>query len=398
MANHHPPTIVTFVSSIEEVDLAINAGATHLILEDPSFSIRSIPRQSHPIAPLEDMASHARNHPGVLLSVMMDAMTHSADFPALGDFVERIEAAKIPRVRIQDPGLLVWFQENAPNLQLELSTETGNLNLLSHQTYAHWCIRQVFGNELPHTDIQITLDALPSREFEIQVHGRILLQYSRRRFLRDHALTQGKSLTEPTLRSAEDLEFPGRIYTFLDNAHGHFMYLQFDRGLILVLDRLKALPLTAWLVDVRGEPMDVQAAVLTAYRRAANASLETEEIAQLTAALTAMSERPFKPGFFIMNKTDQVRENTVLRQSKKVVGVIEEVSSGKSIMIRLLGLLTVGESIEVVTPEGRSIPTTITAIQSIWGESLLIASPLSFVRLPWFKGVTPHSLLLRLEK
>ena len=111
-----------------------------------------------------------------------------------------------------------------------------------------------------------------SPEFEIQVQGPILIQYSNRRFMAGFKSQQGQRPLDPDSESiitkvANDAEFPSRLYPFYDNPHGHFMYLFYDRCLLNQLDKLKNLPLSGWLIDGRGESDNYFKTALCLYKK-----------------------------------------------------------------------------------------------------------------------------------
>ena len=100
---------------------------------------------------------------------------------------------------------------------------------------------------MPYSEIEKCKPLLEKNnetEFEIQVQGPILIQYSNRRYIAGFKSQSGLKPvnpdTDPIIKKiANDEEFPTRLYPFYDNPHGHFMYLFYDRCLINQIEKLK---------------------------------------------------------------------------------------------------------------------------------------------------------------
>ncbi len=377
--------ITTFAATKDDITTALSSGAHHLILEDPKLSIRCYaPNTSPDFNTLCQLADHARHiQPNIELSVNCDILAHERHLPLLETFLETLPKAGLSTIRIQDPGLHPLIKSRLPKATLHLATETGNQNLESIQYYANLFARQTLSNELPSSEIKKIKSPT-----EIQVQGPILIQYSTRRFMAGHYNTESASR-----KLAQAHEYPGRSFIFYDNPHGHFMYLYFDKCLLKSIPDLRALNLESWLIDARGESQDYLQNSIQYYKTAYE-NPDTWQATQAIEMLESLSGRPQKPGFFKVNKTDQQRRKLTLPENDIHVGTVIDTINGKNITLEVHHPFTVKTQLDIISPEGKTRPTNITTLQTLWGDDLNEAIPGTLVQLNWQKGAQVKSKLI----
>ena len=401
------PEIVTFASTQEQLRVALSAGADHIVLEDSKLSLRSYSDDfSVPhFEKLIQLAETAREiNPEVRLSFNADILIHHEHFVRLDVLVPVLKRAGIRIVRVQDPGLISYFADVFPEAEVHFSSETGNQNLESIRFFRGQCRRQILSAEMPHTELAKVTAQIPG-EFEIQVHGPLLIQYSRRRFQAGSQSHLGLLDEDPVgaiaPRLAQDQEYPGRFFPVYDTPHGHLMYLYFDRYILPHLPKLMAIGLTAWLVDGRGESLDYLRAAVAAYKtealRYSQNPSEWQLDTELVSALKSVARRPLKSGFFTANKTDFIvkgKQHQLLREEGNTLGVVIDIVKNKWMTVELSAPISNGQSLQIMTPEHHAIPYTVTQIHSLTNKVLEQADPPALVKLKWQKGVCTQSLLI----
>ncbi len=347
------PKFTTFVSTKEQVLAAIENGATHLIIEDPEIAIRSLcnERIKNPIKELSDLARE--KDPKINLSVNCDILVHHTHIERIKTKINVMQDNNITILRIQDPGLITLVKEIAPQLQIHYVQETGNNNTKSLEFYSKICEQQTFSNDCPIGTIKETLQICDGK-FECQIQGPLLIQYSRRQFMKGH-----KDLKSTTI-DAQDEQLPGLNFRFHDNEHGHFMYLYIDRCLMTQIEKVKELGLNSWLIDARGESIEYMKTALQAYR---NVFKNTESKESYLKEIKKVAQRPQKTGLFMANKTDQEISNPHLNEEKEnQLGTIIDTVKGVNITIETIIPLQLGDQLLITTPEGTKIKYDIKAI------------------------------------
>jgi collagenase-like PrtC family protease len=377
----------TFCVNDEQIKTAFSAGATHLILEDPAVSVRSFSNDVGSHERLAHLVRTARGlAPDILLSLNIDLLPHMTDLTLVQNYVRTARNNDIPRIRVQDPGLALLVKEEYPEAVCHLATETGNANLPSMESHHTYFQRQCFALDTALPDMKNAIERI-SGEFEIMVQGPILIQYSQRRFLKGLSDTV---LTHGDVFAARDSEYPGRLYRFYDNPHGHFMYLYFDRCLLSCLDDLKPLSVQSWLIDGRGESLEYLTTAITAYRNAyTQITMETAEVIQHLKELT---QRPQRPGFFRANLTDQER-GIPKTQNDAQLGIVIDVIKEHSFTVLMTQTLTEGPFL-AITPEGKKIPLKNREIRNLSGQPVTEGHVGQLLRFFWQKGICSNTVIV----
>lgn len=380
---------VTYAACIDDVALALEVGADHLILEDSKLAVRSYAEdyKTHGFEKYKALAEHARSiNPQVKLSVNIDKLLHDRHHPLLEQVAPFIVAAGIKRVRVQDPGVAVLLSRFG-DFEFHLTTETGNNNI-SGMTYYEQnqmlrFVGQTLSNDWEIESIKSARNALPHSCLEFQAHGPVLLQYTDRRLMAGHnAVPSADAETEDPIRQRmADVE--GRSYPLHDNPHGHFMYASFDKALYNYIPQLLECEFDAWLFDGRGEEPEYVAAALRTYRQA----LEQGVDAAVYDELKSIARRPLKPGFFLVNNTDYVFESDAQdHKDKRILAKVVDSVKRKSLVIEAVEDMRPG-TYAVRTPEGKEKTIFVKEFQSLSGETQLTGEAGKLWRIHWAKGL-----------
>jgi putative protease len=392
-----PFEITTFASNSETLKTAISAGATHIIIEDSKLSVRSFSNdfETDNFDKVNLLAKHARElDKNIKLSFNLDILVHEEHFEAINSLLETLNDVNIYRVRIQDVGLIPVLKDKIKNVEICLATETGNNNAQSSSFFKESGVtRQSFGNELPKSEIKIISEKVDS-EFELQVHGRVLLQYSRRQLL-SNIFHDNKG---PIRKYGKDVTRPEHCFTLYENTHGHFTYHSLDKSLITEIQTLMDLNLTSWLIDTRGENSSYLKAAIDSYRNEAisffkgNYRLNPNTLEKLKT----VSPRKLSALFFDHNPTNQTGPQVKKVINDRLVGKTVDIIKPKSMVLKLTSALKKGDSIELLTPDGRVLTTTLHSIRTIWDENIENSHGHTLIKLPWLKGAVPQSLVVKL--
>lgn len=393
------PKFTTFCSSPKTLETALAAGIDALILEDPKLSLRSYELTYHPgFDHILDLANAAIAHnPKIELAFNLDIMIHHDHIPLIKILVETLKKSPIQTIRMQDPGLVVWLKQELPHFKFHLNLETGNNNKLGIQTYAQTFSSQTLNNELPFTEIQNIRKEMKTG-LEIQVHGPILIQYSKRRYLADAENNHSEDL----IRLSHDNDYPGRIYPFYDNIHGHLMYLYFDRCLIQDLPKLCELNMDSWLFDGRGQTPEYLGTAIRLFKEELYRlqTLKSEWQLDIThwETLKSVSPRPLKPGFFRANLTDQDRENAweTVRNAPHLATVLD-FEKGQFFAIEIHRPFPKETTFTLISPKGKQVEIELTSFFDLSQKKLEGPPQTGIALVPWQKGISAQSRIYNLD-
>ncbi len=385
------PEFITYCHDDLTISAAIHAGLRTLILEDPTFSLRSdaVTLPSQPLfSGFKALAEKARLLcPDVILWATCDCVLHNSDFLNLPLFIIALQEAKISTLLIQDFGLIDYFHQHFPSATLVFFPDMSVLNLESISYFSHYCAGHVLGNELPLSDLSLITHSLPHVQFLLQVQGPLLIQYSYRRYLEGRFMTDSPYLDQTRLL-AQDRQYSGRHFTFHDTPHGHFMFATFDRCLLKYIPDLMGLNLSYWIMDSRGESMDYFSTVLSVYREACDAYLDSPDAYIFNPLwmkrLESVSRRPQKAGFFRANQTDQIREKHHIQSDLgEWVGTVVDVQSEKRITLHLEADIRVGDVLVLRSPRKKECQIVLSTLWSVDQLPLLDSSGHVLVQIPW---------------
>lgn len=395
--------LATYVSTCDDIDHALANGVEHLILEDAKVSLRSYHPDDYTIPhfeKLKTLVSHAKTiSDTVTFSFNMDIMAHERHFGIITDCINTLKNLPIEELRIQDPGLL-YLAKSHTNIPVHLALETGNQNTKSFHHFSTQFSSQLLSNELPYQEIKNIQKTLPKEyPLDIQVFGPILIQYSNRRYISGlKSDTPDKDSTTQFIYNAQDKEYPSRFYPFYDNPHGHLMYLYFDRCLIKYLPRLMSLNLRYWILDGRGESRAYLSEGLRLFRHTKQEILDKGDSwafdPTILDPLTKTSLRPFRPGFFHANNTDQ--ERNIVEETQKAHEIGDHIATvidyQKGALVTLESKVHLEENmpIAIITSEGKKRHIHLKNITPISSPN---DRPPYLVTVTWQKGFQPHSKL-----
>lgn len=359
----------TYAASKAALIQAYQFGIRHIILEHPSFSVRCFEPQPHlPLDHLTSLIQEAQAM-GFEMSIQCDMVMHDHHVPLLYGLLEILKKYPVCSLRVQDIGAMTFFKTQIPNIQILFQPDIGFHNHLAFKSLEPFISGIVVGNECPIDTIKIMKKNL-ALDMEIQLQGLILLQYSYRRYSGDKVLYS----------LAQDKDYKGRYFQFLNNQHGHFMFSYFDRCLLKAIPEIKALALSSGLLDVRGQNKVYQDAVYEAYTAAFKDP--NPDFSALFLTLSKVAPRPLKPGFFRANQTDQDRRK---RQAKDPVAQILDTQDKKEMVLECFEVIKTGELLEAITPEGKIIPVLIEEMKNLKGDNLVDSQHEKLISLPWQK-------------
>lgn len=381
--------ITTFASTQNQVETALAAGATHLILEHSRVTIRSFCDDTSDslFNKYKQLADDARRIlPNIKLSIAIDILAHDSDFSAILAAIHSAMQADVHSFRVQDIGVAALIREIDPTAMITLVPEIGYHSAAAIRLGLTHADFLSVSNEVSVTALTHLSD--DSSRLEVQVQGPIMIQYSYRRYL-DGILPKAPLYD----RRASDTEYPGRLVRFFDSPNGTVMFLYFDRCLLRELAPLQALNLGSWLVDGRGESLEYLAAAISAYRAVKN-GVEID-LSNTISTIQALSGRPQRPGFFLKNNTDQDRDRPL--EDKAILGVVRDAVKNKYLVIESrVSIPKLPTEVAILTSKGEFKTATHLEFKNlITYEPVEAANAGDLLLIQWISGVAPKSTLLQ---
>jgi collagenase-like PrtC family protease len=388
-----PAIFASYVSSECAAKLFYGAGCRHFIVDSHLLSYRAHHRceLDSPLKINQLIEIIYELYDDVTISLNIDFVVHNADFSFIESVLNLIDFKYLSAIRAQDIGLLKWLRENIFSKQLILQSETRFLN-----TGAITVLRGLdfveglsLSNSLSKEDIKAVTDIDKSFFFELQLHGAILLQYSKRRYLDgDDGFQQGGYRKEGAGKQG---------FLFRDNQFGTAMFHYFERALYKHLTLLKTFNLSSFLFDFRNGSLDRASKILSLYHLAycsLVASGVFNEAERDYLLIKETSSYPLKPGFFMANRTDQDMQSSSYSKQEHSVAFVCDVIKKKFIVLRAANRIDCCLSYDLIKHDGKRVSLSLASAKLLNGDRIDVIEKGMLFKLPSVGGVQVKAVLV----
>lgn len=283
--------------SLTKLKTAVLYGADAVYAGTPDMCLRAQSKFS-----LEDLREgidfvHSR---GKKIYLTLNLFMHNRDVKKLPQFVETLRQLRPDGVLIADPGVFQYVKDNAPELNLFVSTQA---NICSWQAVKFWQAQGaklcVLGREVTFEEMKEIRQKCPDILLECFMHGAMCMSYSGRclisNYLADRSANQGKCahccrwhyklhlrLKDGTIKELEineqnkdafefllEEEFrPGEYFEIIEDEHGGYLLNSKDMCLMPRLNDLLSAGMDSLKVEGRNKTEYYAAVVARTYRRA----------------------------------------------------------------------------------------------------------------------------------
>ena len=381
MDNNMRPELLVPAGSLEVLKTAVVYGADAVYIGGEIFSLRAKAKNFS----YEDMKAgieFAHDH-NVKVYVTANILAHNYDIDEAYKYFEEMAVLKPDGFIIADPGMFMIAGEVAPGIDRHISTQANNTNYL---TYDFWknqgATRVVSARELSLKEIKEIRQYIgPDMEIESFIHGAMCISYSGRCLLSSYFTGRSANrgaCTHPCRWKYAVVEEkrPGEYLPVEENERGTYIFNSKDLCMIEYVPELIDAGINSFKIEGRMKTALYVATVARTYRKAIDDYLESEDKYRANmdwykSEIAKCTYRQFTTGFYF-GKPD---ENTQIYDSNTYVvesvflGIIEEVTDDGRIRILQKNKFSIGDTIEVMKPDGRNIPVEVINIESLEGVS-----------------------------
>lgn len=375
------PELLVPAGSPEVLKVAVTFGADAVYIGGEAFGLRAKARNFSPDEMREGIRyAHER---GVKVYVTANILAHNMDLTDAAAYFEELADMKPDALIIADPGLFMIAKDVCPDIDIHISTQANNCN---YGTFLFWyeqgASRVVTARELSLAEIAEIRRKIPENmEIETFVHGAMCISYSGRCLL--SAYMTGRSAnagacTHPCRWKYAVMEEkrPGEYFPVEENERGTYIFNSKDLCMIEHIPDLIAAGIDSFKIEGRMKTALYVATVARTYRKAIDDYLEDpalyeEHLPWYREQISRCTYRQFTTGFFY-GKPDQETQiydsNTYIREYT-YLGVVGEVKDGLCV-IEQRNKFSVGETIEIMKPDGSNPEVTVRAIYNEDGEPM----------------------------
>ena len=431
--NREKPELLIPAKDLEVLRTAVNFGADAVYIGGEAFSLRAKARNFSP----EDMRAgiaYAHSH-GVHVHVAANIFAHNQDLDRAAAYFEELAQMKPDAVLVADPGMFSLARQFCPEIPVHISTQANNTN---YGTFRFWhdmgAARVVCARELSLNEIAQIREKTPADlEIEAFIHGAMCISYSGRCLL--SAWFTGRdanrgACTHPCrwkYAVAEESR-PGEYFPIEENERGTYIFNSRDLCMIEHLPELAGAGIDSLKIEGRMKTALYVASITRAYRRAIDDYLESDDkyaagMDWYRQEIRKCTYRDFTTGFYFGRPDTQsmVYTDNTYASDAVFLGIVEEAGESESpngqstvqhrapdgphvcggpgdlpgiVTIHQKNKFSVGETIEIMCPDGRDLQTRVLGMWNAEWEPVQSAPhPGELIRLQLDEQASPGDIL-----
>ena len=374
------PELLVPASSLEVLRIAVIFGADAVYIGGEAFGLRAKAR-NFSMEEMKEGIEFAHAH-GVKVYVTANILAHNDDLAGVRVYFEELRQIGPDALIIADPAVFMIAKEVCPEIERHISTQANNTN---YGTYNFWhdlgAKRVVSARELSLEEIrEIRANIHADLEIETFIHGAMCISYSGRCLLSNYFTgrdaNQG-ACTHPCRwkYSIMEEQRPGQYFPVYENERGTYIFNSKDLCMIEHMDDILSAGIDSLKIEGRMKTALYVATVARTYRKAIDDYLESPEkyranMPWYQEQISNCTYRQFTTGFFYgkPNEEAQIYDNNTYVKEYTYLGYVEEVTAQGLGRITQRNKFSVGETIEVMKPDGSNLEVTVKGIQDEEGQ------------------------------
>ena len=404
------PELLIPASSLEVLKTAVMFGADAVYIGGEAFGLRAKAKNFS----MEDMkkgVEFAHAH-GVKVHVTVNILAHNDDLPGVEEYLKELKEVGPDALIIADPGVFELAKEICPEIQRHVSTQANNTN---YATYQFWwkqgASRVVSARELSLREIKEIRERIPAEmEIESFIHGAMCISYSGRcllsNFFTGRDANQG-ACTHPCRWKYSIVEEtrPGEYMPVYENERGTYIFNSKDLCMIKHIPEMIDAGIDSFKIEGRMKTALYVATVARTYRKAIDDYLEDpqkyrDNMPWYLDQISNCTYRQFTTGFYFGKPTEesQIYDSNTYVKEYTYLGIVGEICDGRC-KIEQRNKFSVGETIEIMKPDGENVEVTVKRIINEEGEDQESAPHSKQVLYIELEGgqTSPYDILRRQE-
>ena len=380
MRNRHPELLIP-ASSLEVLKTAVMFGADAVYIGGEAFGLRA-KAKNFSMEDMKEGVQFAHEH-GARVHVTVNILAHNDDLEGAAEYLKELKEIGPDALIIADPAIFMLAKEICPEIERHVSTQANNTN---YGTFNFWwnlgAKRVVTARELSLKEIREIRAHIPAEmEIESFIHGAMCISYSGRcllsNFFTGRDANRG-ACTHPCRWKYAVVEEtrPGEYLPVYENERGTYIFNSKDLCMIEHIPELVEAGIDSLKIEGRMKTALYVATVARTYRKAiddyfTDPKLYEKNMDWYQAEISKCTYRQFTTGFYFgkPDENTQIYDNNTYVNEYIYLGIVEEVKDNLC-RIEQRNKFCVGDTIEIMKPDGTNVPVTVEAMYTDDGESV----------------------------
>lgn len=369
-------------SSLEVLKVAVMFGADAVYIGGEAFGLRA-KAKNFSLEEMKEGVEFAHAH-DVKVYVTANILAHNKDLDGAREYFEELKQVGMDALIISDPGMFTIAKEVLPDVDIHISTQANNTN---YATFNFWykmgARRVVTARELSLEEIKTIRKNIPDDlEIETFIHGAMCISYSGRcllsSFMAGRDANQG-ACTHPCRwkYSVVEESRPGEYMPVYENERGTFIFNSKDLCMIEHIPELVEAGIDSFKIEGRMKTALYVATVARTYRLAIDDYLRDPEyyrsrIPFYKSEISKCTYRQYTTGFFFgkPDKDTQIYDSNTYEHEYTYLGIVGDCNGDGLYSVEQRNKFSVGETIEVMKPDGTNIECSVIEINDDEGNSM----------------------------
>lgn len=283
----------------EQLEFAIRFGADAVYLGLDKFGMRAR-ADNFTLEEMPTVVAYAHDR-DTKVHVTCNTQMYEGDFEDLASYMHALGEAGVDAFIIGDLGALAVAKEQAPHVDIHVSTQASISNTQAALTwYKLGAKRIVCAREMSLESIAAMRKALPPElEIEVFAHGSMCMAVSGRCLISDYMTGRSGvagNCAQPCRWKYSLVEEtrPGEFYPVEEDENGSYIMNAKDLCMLEHLDELREAGIDSIKIEGRNKKAFYVATVVNAYRQV----LDGADPSLLMEELDTVSHRPYSTGFY----------------------------------------------------------------------------------------------------
>ena len=377
------PELLAPAGNMEKGKMALLYGADAIYLGGKMFGLRAF-ANNFSLEEIAEIAAYAHDL-GKKVYVTVNIFAHNEDINKLPAYLRSLQQAGVDALLISDLGVWSTARQVVPDMPLHVSTQANTTNFAAVRAWEQLgAERVVLARELSLAEIA-EISSKTTVELETFVHGAMCISYSGRCLLSAYltgrdgnrgACTQA-CRWEYNMYKLGEQKRPGEYFDLEEDEHGTYVMNSKDLCLIEYLPDLMRAGVCSLKIEGRMKSVHYVATVVSVYRKAidkcwsdmVNYNVPDAWIAELNK----VSHRQYTTGFAAKkpDRDAQVYTSSKYEQTHDFVGIVTGYDAAKKrAYFEQRNNVKAGEPLEILMPDGTTMPFTLQEMQDAEGAPI----------------------------
>lgn len=390
--------VLSPAGDMESFDTALSFGADAVYLAGKSFGMRTASKNFS----TEELtiACEKAHRLGKKVYLTCNTLPRNADMPEMPMFLSAAQEAGVDAFIIADLGVFELAKRCAPSVERHVSTQGGIMNYESALAwYRMGARRVVLAREMRLDEIAELRRRIPDDlEIECFVHGAMCVSFSGRCLISSYLTGRDANrgdCAQPCRWKYHLFEEnrEGQFFPVEEHDDGTYLYNSRDLCMIEHIPALLQAGVNSLKIEGRAKSYYYTAVTTNAYRHAVDEYLAHLDDGDyhispwIVDELDKISHRAYSTGFFFGGEPGQETRNGGYIRRYNAVAVCVEGSVDNVAVITQRNKFLVGDTLDVLPPDGHSYTVTCLSLRNEEGEEVP-AAPHPMQRL-WMTADRP---------